>query len=140
MKKIPHTLIIFCFFLVAGCNTVTIPLDGAPLSKEKATVIVFTRTRPLRSYELFMDAMSYGVVVVKRPIKFEIVPGMHSVYARNVGTDRIINIFFEAGKTHYLEIYMEQGFWQTSNRIRRTQPLSGYSSNLFGRGSLRTTK
>jgi len=125
MRKLLLLVLCFVFFLTSGCNTVTISIDGTPLSEDKATVIVFTHYQ-YKSYEIYMDEMSYGVVAPKKHLKFEVVPGTHSIYAKSTGIDKVATFVLDAGKTYYLEVYVELGVIHT-NRIRQAPPCHSYT-------------
>lgn len=98
--------------LLSGCGTLTtIPIDSTLISKEKATVIIYTE-QDLAGHDmpLTIDKKIIGEIFSKSPMVIEVSPGVHQLYIGNWNFAFIRPITtanFEAGKVYYFKVWTE---------------------------------
>jgi len=126
MKKL-ITLMIVLFFL-SGCGKmITVPLNQTPLSKNEATVIVFHEQGFTDEFKIFLDREPIGIVTSEKPLKFSVTPGEHELHTEvTAAVDRITKQLYEAGKTYYMRIWLDIGFFISSIRIDPTHERESY--------------
>ena len=106
MNKINLLLIV----LLTGCGTIiTVPIDPAPLSKDKATLILYNEQGFRDDFQLVVDKEVVGHISPEKLLKVEIQPGSHEMYIELpmlIGhiIRRITVKTFEAGKVYYTKL------------------------------------
>ena len=131
------TIILVSLLFLSGCASktlITVPLDSTPLSEEKATLIIFTEETFPKEFKLMLDQQFIGMLNPVFPLKFEIEPGFHEIYAEvPMLIDRITTYEFDEGKTYYMKLWLEHGMWAGSVRIDPTYTIDGYEVKVLTR-------
>jgi hypothetical protein len=131
MKKI--IIIMLTLFFLTGCGKmITVPIDSSLISKDEATVIIYHDQGLKEQFRIFLDKEQIGFVTSETPLKFSVRPGQHTLntrYPMIIG--RITNATFEAEKTYFMRIWLDQGMWVSSLRIDLTQKIETYKVRSY---------
>jgi hypothetical protein len=134
MKKVVALL---SLILLSGCaTTITVPIDPTPLSKDKATLIIYQEDGCIFECELFLDRELIGKVIPEEPFKVAIEPGKHELHVVspiskspvNMIINRVTTKTFEKGKTQYMKVWLDYEMWITSLRIDPTDKVDSYET------------
>ena len=122
-------MMLWTVLLLTGCGTmITVPIDPAPLSKDKSTLIIYHEQGWAGNFPVFLDKKSLGQVTSETPLKVEVEPGPHEIYTQipmNV-IDEINNFVAEKGKTHFFKIRLELGMWVSNIWTEQTSEVTSY--------------
>lgn len=126
MKRI--ITLIFLLLSLSGCGKmITVPLDTTLLSEEEATIIIFHDQGFTDEFKIFLDKKQIGIVTSEKPLKFSVEPGEHELYTEvAVAIDRITKQMYEAGKTYYMRLWLDIGFFVSSIRIDPIEKKESY--------------
>jgi hypothetical protein len=115
--------------LLSGCGTIiTVPIDPAPLSKDKSTLVIYHEQGFTDNFPVFLDKKPLGNVTSETPLKIQVEPGPHEIYTQvpmNV-IDEINNFVAEKGKTHFFKIRLELGMWVSNIWTEQTPQVACY--------------
>jgi len=102
MKK----LLLLVVVMLSGCGTIiTVPIDSTPLSKDKATLILYNEQGFPDDFQLVVDKEVVGHISPETPLKVEIEPGSREMYIEVSMLIRRITVkTFEAGKVYYMKL------------------------------------
>lgn len=126
-------LLTFLMVTVGACGTrITVPLDSAPLSADKATLVIYHEQGFTDEFQVYMDNNLLGQVTSEKPLKVAIEPGKHELFVKvPVAIDRITTKEFAKGETYYMKIWLDMGFWVSSIRIDPTSEVPSYSVKSY---------
>jgi len=119
--------------LIVGCTSaIRIPLDGAPLSNNLSTVIIWMDQKPRlinQDVNIFIDGSEVGKISAKVPLKISVNPGHHRIHGSISGLiDRAIEIELKPGKVSFYRTYIKWGMWAGSVYTTHTEPSAYYDS------------
>ncbi len=107
---------------------ITVPIDPAPLSKDKSTLIIYHEQGFTDNFPVFLDKKPLGKVTSETPLKIQVEPGPHEIYTQvsmNV-IDEINSFVAEKGKTHFFKIRLELGMWVSNIWTEQTPQVASY--------------
>lgn len=131
MKQL--TFLLALFFL-NGCGTaVTVPIDSTPLSRDKATLIIYREQPYVNEFTVSVDHKSVGIVTSENPLKIAVESGKHDLYIEEVdGYSGIFTQIFNKNQTYYIKTWLDLSdikFIKVG--IKPTDKIDSYNSKSF---------
>lgn len=111
MKR--HILLIGLVLIASGCvnsaKVLTVHIDAAPISDDKATVILYHRSNYkqgfLNEYPITIDGSLSGTVIAEQPLKISLNEGTHTLLTSSFGLkSKGVTQHFSAGEVYYFSV------------------------------------
>lgn len=128
MKKL--TFLLALFFL-NGCGTViTVPIDSTPLSKDKATLIIYHEQGLRNNFNVSIDHKPVGIVTSEKPLKIAVEPGKHDLYIVVDEYNEVTTQMFNKNEIYYMKTWIDISN-PISLRIEATEKIDTFKGKKF---------